>query len=78
MKASLERVAIGIVIVIGTGTGTETVSETETVDSMGGMEGLRRMDHLVEEMVSEEACQAEMIVEGLGAEHYFYMHDVVD
>jgi hypothetical protein len=63
MKASLERAAIVIVIVIATG----TVNETETVDSMGGMEGLRRMDHLVEETVSEGASQAEMIAEGLGA-----------
>ena len=63
MKASLERAAIVIVIVTATG----TVNETETVDSMGGMEGLRRMDHLVEETVSEGASQAEMIAEGLGA-----------
>lgn len=68
MKAFLERVVI--VIVIATGTGTETanviVNETETVDSMGAMEGLRRMDHLVEETVSEGASQEEMIAEGLG------------
>ena len=61
MKASLERAAIVIV------TATGTVNETETVDSMGGMEGLRRMDHLVEETVSEGASQAEKIAEGLGA-----------
>jgi len=69
MKAFLERVVIVIVTVTATetGTGTGTVNETEIVDSMGGMEGLRRTDHLVEETITEQAYQAEMIVQGLGA-----------
>jgi len=81
MKAFLERVVIVIVIAIaivtvtatetetvtGTGTGTVTVNETEIVDFMGGMEGLRRTDHLVEETITEGAYQAEMIVQDLGA-----------
>jgi hypothetical protein len=59
---------------------TATVNETETeiVDSLGGMQGLRRTDHLAEETITEEAYQAETIAERLGALHYFYMHDVVD
>lgn len=71
MKALLERVVIVTVIVIvivtATGTGTGTVNETEIVDSMGGMEGLRRTGHLLEETVTEGACQAETIAQGLGA-----------
>jgi hypothetical protein len=67
MKAFLERVVIVTVIVIATETGTGTVNETEIVDSMGGMERLRRTDHLVEETITEGACQAEMIAQGLGA-----------
>lgn len=86
MKAFLERVAIVIVTVtaIETATGTGTVNETGIVneigiaDSLDGMEGLRRMGHLVEETVTEVACQAEMIAQGLGVWRYFYMHDVVD
>lgn len=65
MKAFLERVAIVIVTVTATETGT--VNETEIVDSLGGMEGLRRTDHLVVETVTGGAYQAEMIVQGLGA-----------
>jgi len=77
MKAFLERVVIVnvnvtvTVIVSATATvtviGTGTVNETEIVDSMGGMEGLRRTDHLVEETITEGAYQAEMIAQGLGA-----------
>lgn len=75
MKAFLERVAIVIVnvtetetvTVTVTATETATVNETEIVDSMGGMEGLRRTDHLVEETASEGAYRAEMIVQDLGA-----------
>jgi hypothetical protein len=84
MKAFLERVVIAIVTATETGTGTvnetetETVNETGIADSMGGMEGLRRTDHLVEETITEGACQAEMIAQGLGVWHYLYMHDVVD
>ena len=74
-KAFLERVAIVIVIVTvtvtvtATATVTGTVNETETeiVDSMGGMEGLRRTDNLVEETASEGSYRAEMIVQDLGA-----------
>lgn len=71
MKAFLERVVIVIetatAIETETETGTGTVNETEIVDSMGGMEGLRRTDHLVEETITEGAYQAETIVRGLGA-----------
>jgi hypothetical protein len=62
MKVSLERVVIVIVIVTVTATAIVTVTE----DSMVGMEGLRKMGLLQEETISEEACQAEMIEEGLG------------
>lgn len=55
MKVSLERVVIV----------TVTVIVTATVDSMVGMEGLRKMGHF-QETISEEAFQAEMIEEGLG------------
>jgi hypothetical protein len=65
MKAFLVRVVIVTVIVIVIATGT--VNETEIVDSLGGMEGLRRTDHLVEETITEGAYQAEMIAQGLGA-----------
>lgn len=73
MKDFLERVVIVIVTVTATGTATETgtgtgtVNETEIVDSLGGMVGLRRTDHLLEETITEGAYQAEMIVQGLGA-----------
>jgi hypothetical protein len=69
MKAFPERVLIVTVTVTGTvnETGTGTVNETEIVDSLGGMEGLRRTDHLVEETITEGVYQAETIVQGLGA-----------
>jgi len=51
----------------GTGTGTVNETETEIVDSMAGMEGLRRTDHLVEETITEGDYQAETIAQGLGA-----------
>jgi len=67
MKAFLERVVIVIATATETetGTGTGTVNETEIADSMGGMEGSRRMDHLVEETITEGAYQAETIAQGL-------------
>jgi hypothetical protein len=66
MKVSLERVVIVTVIVTVSVIVTVTATATATVDSIVGMEGLRKMGHLQEETVSEEACQAEMIEEGLG------------
>jgi hypothetical protein len=67
-RVSLESLETGIEIV----TATETVNVnvivtvTVTVDSMDGMEGLKRMDRLLEETVSEWASLAEMIEEVLG------------
>lgn len=64
---SLEtEIEIVIVIVIVIETVTVIVIVTVTVDSMGGMEGLKRMDHLLEETISEWASQAEMIEEVSG------------
>jgi hypothetical protein len=65
-KVSQESLETGIEIVTVTEIETETVTVIVTVDSMGGMEGLKRMDHLLEETVTEWASQAEMIEEVLG------------
>jgi hypothetical protein len=63
-RVSLQRVEIGIEI--ATVNVIVIVNVNVTVDSMGGMEGLRRMDHLLEETISGWACRAEMIEGVLG------------
>jgi hypothetical protein len=64
MKVSPERVVTVTVTATATATATVAVTATVTVtvDSMGGMGGLRKMDHLQEGTVLEE----EMIEEDLG------------
>jgi hypothetical protein len=70
MRASPASQETGIGIVTETAIVTATV--TATVDSTGGMEGLKRMDHLLEETVSEWASQPEMIEGVLGMWQHFY------
>jgi hypothetical protein len=52
-RVSLESLVTGTEIVIVIVIVTETVTVIVTVDSMGGMEGLKRMDHFLEETISE-------------------------